>query len=94
MGYHYLLFRSSVMGEYNSKMVEYSGKEYSGIWIMMPQKIKMTVTSIDYPAVSLFADIGGYFGLMLGISINQLADYIIDVVINSWIYFTKSNIVE
>ena len=83
------------MGEYNSaKMVEYSGKEYSGIWTMVPQKIKRIVTSLDYPAVSLFADIGGYFGLMLGISIYQLADHIIDVVINSWIYFTKSNIVE
>ena len=79
------------MGEYNSTETEsFTGIElFSGIWIMMPQKIKMTVTSLDYPAVSLFADIGGYFGLMLGISINQLADHIIDVVINSWIYFTK-----
>ena len=49
--------------------------------LVMPRTVKIVRSSLAYPPVSLLADIGGYFGLMLGISLHQLADIVIDLLV-------------
>ena len=47
---------------------------FSNITIYFPQVIQETKTQYTYSGLSLIAEIGGYVGLFLGISINQITN--------------------
>ena len=59
----------------------------TGVYIHFPKNIKVFERSYAYSKLSLLAEIGGYVGLFLGISINQvinLLDYLVSKL--EWIY--------
>ena len=60
-----------------------SDSEYAEVILRFEQLIKETKSYYTYSGLSLIAEIGGYVGLFLGISINQLTNLwdILDVLI-------------
>ena len=47
---------------------------YSYVEIVFPKVIKVYERSYTYSGLSLIAEIGGYVGLFLGISVNQVTN--------------------
>ena len=52
----------------------------SGVYFYFPQLIQETKTHYTYSELSLIAEIGGYVGLFLGISINQITN-LVDILV-------------
>lgn len=49
---------------------------YSYVEIVFPKVIKVYERSYTYSGLSLIAEIGGYVGLFLGISVNQVTNFL------------------
>ena len=52
----------------------YVKNDYVTIVLYFQQDVKVTEEQLSYTFLSLLAEIGGYFGLFLGISINQISN--------------------
>ena len=63
------IHRESVMGYVN-------GKRTTLLKIKMNEHIKVTEEQYLYSGLSLIAEIGGYVGLFLGVSVNQIIDLV------------------
>ena len=63
------IHRESVMGYVN-------GKRTTLLKIKMNEHIKVTDEQYLYSGLSLIAEIGGYVGLFLGVSVNQIIDLV------------------
>ena len=48
--------------------------DYVTIVLYFQQDVKVTEEQLSYTFLSLLAEIGGYFGLFLGISVNQVSN--------------------
>jgi hypothetical protein len=62
----------------------WQGKKTAKMYIKMQEQIKVTTTHYIYSELSLIAEIGGYVGLFLGVSIYQFT-----AVIESAINFAR-----
>ena len=51
-------------------------KSYSSVLIYFEENIKVTRDYYIYTKINLIAEIGGYVGLFLGVSVNQLTNLI------------------
>ena len=51
-------------------------QDYGHIEIKFQREIKISRTRISYGVLELMAEVGGYFGLFLGVSINQLSTFV------------------
>ena len=56
-----------------TRHVKNGGKNYSSVTIYFDEKIKVTDAHYLYSGLSLIAEIGGYVGLFLGVSVNQVS---------------------
>ena len=66
---------------------EQNSTEEVGVTISFPKNVKVYERTYDYSQLSFIAEVGGYVGLFLGISINQvinLVDYLVSKL--EWIY--------
>ena len=55
-------------------------EEIAGLTIRLRRYIKVSTVSFTYKGLELFAEVGGYLGLFLGISLSQLPGLIFNVV--------------
>ena len=56
-----------------TREVTNKGKNYSSVTVYFDENIKVTNTHYLYSGLSLIAEIGGYVGLFLGVSVNQVS---------------------
>ena len=65
--------------------------KYAEVYLKFEQLIKETKSYYAYSGLSLIAEIGGYVGLFLGISINQLTVLwdILDVLLEKFYFHFK-----
>ena len=75
-GCHYPCSYFIVSTKLDNKNKESSGRSYVGL--NFEQLIQVTKSHSTYSELSLIAEIGGYVGLFLGISVNQIP-YLLDV---------------
>ena len=64
------------------------GKNYSSVTVYFDENIKVTDSHHLYSGLSLIAEIGGYVGLFLGVSVNQLSA-LMNILLDKIDYFFK-----
>ena len=57
--------------EYQDK-TSYDSDEFESIWLMFDKYIKVTTSTYGYTELELLAELGGYVGLFLGLSVFDL----------------------
>ena len=71
-----------------TKIWEKNNNEGEGsIKLVFEENIKVTKAYYLYTEYILIAELGGYIGLFLGVSINQISDYLDTLC--TWIYYRK-----
>ena len=55
---------------------DYYITQYGTLELYFPQFIKVSETEWSYSSLSLLAEVGGYVGLFLGISVNQISSVV------------------
>ena len=65
---HFLMTRLTNM-EYKEKTSQYNN---NSIWLEFDKYIKVTISNYSYTGLELLAELGGYIGLFLGLSVFDL----------------------
>lgn len=59
---------------------------YPGVYLQFDDEVTVIETQFAYSSLSLFAEIGGYIGLLLGVSVNQvshLLNFVLSKIVNA-----------
>ena len=59
---------------FSNKEWSYNYNSYTILQMQFPKYIRVSSSSYSYTLLELLAEVGGYVGLFLGVSINQISD--------------------
>ena len=62
-----------------------TGNDYSVVEIMFPDKVMVTKSELIYTSLNLGAEIGGWIGLFLGLSVLDIYDQILQLELNGFL---------